>query len=101
MDKKKIAQDIYCKVKKEQLKDFQQRMPEDKQGVEFEVGGIKYVAAIRRLTPKECAELQTMPQDYEFVTNKEDTPYMMHPLCLVHKYLYALAALRMARFYAA
>lgn len=51
MDKKKIAQDIYCKVKKEQLKDFQQRMPEDKQGVEFEVGGIKYVAAIRRLTP--------------------------------------------------
>ena len=70
MDKKKIAQDIYCKVKKEQLKDFQQRMPEDKQGVEFEVGGIKYVAAIRRLTPKECAELQTMPQDYEFVTSE-------------------------------
>lgn len=70
MDKKEIAQDIYCKAKEKQLKDFQQRMPENKQGVEFEAGGIKYVAAIRRLTPKECAELQTMPQDYEFVTSE-------------------------------
>lgn len=45
-------------------------MPENKQGVEFEANGVKYVAAIRRLTPQECAELQTMPHDYEFVTSE-------------------------------
>lgn len=45
-------------------------MPDNKQGVEIEVNGVKYVAAIRRLTPGECAELQTMPHDYEFVTSE-------------------------------
>lgn len=68
--KETIARDIYRKVKEKQLKEFQERMPENKQGVEFEANGVKYVAAIRRLTPQECAELQTMPHDYEFVTSE-------------------------------
>ena len=69
-DKEKIAREICKKVKEAQLKDFQERMPENKQGVEFEINGVKYIAAIRRLTPGECAELQTMPHDYEFVTSE-------------------------------
>ena len=69
-NKEAIARDIYRKVKEKQLKEFQERMPENKQGVEFEANGVKYVAAIRRLTPQECAELQTMPHDYEFVTSE-------------------------------
>ena len=69
-DKEKIAREICKKVKEAQLKDFQKRMPDNKQGVEIEINGVKYVAAIRRLTPQECAELQTMPHDYEFVTSE-------------------------------
>lgn len=69
-NKEIIARDIYRKVKEKQLKEFQERMSENKQGVEFEANGVKYVAAIRRLTPQECAELQTMPHDYEFVTSE-------------------------------
>lgn len=69
-DKETTARDIYRKVKEKQLKEFKERMPENKQGVEFEANGVKYVAAIRRLTPQECAELQTMPHDYEFVTSE-------------------------------
>lgn len=69
-NKEAIARDIYRKVKEKQLKEFQERMPENKQGVEFEANGVKYMAAIRRLTPQECAELQTMPHDYEFVTSE-------------------------------
>ena len=69
-DKEKIAREICKKAKDAQLKDFQERMPDNKQGVEIEVNGVKYIAAIRRLTPQECAELQTMPHDYEFVTSE-------------------------------
>lgn len=69
-NKEVIARDVYRKVKEKQLKEFQERMPENKQGVEFEANGVKYVAAIRRLTPQECAELQTMPHGYEFVTSE-------------------------------
>lgn len=69
-NKETTARDIYRKVKEKQLKEFQERMPDNKQGVEFEANGVKYVAAIRRLTPQECAELQTMPHDYEFVTSE-------------------------------
>lgn len=69
-DKEKIAREICKKAKEAQLKDFQERMPDNKQGVEIEVNGVKYIAAIRRLTPGECAELQTMPHDYEFVTSE-------------------------------
>ena len=52
-NKETTARDIYRKVKEKQLKEFQERMPENKQGVEFEANGVKYVAAIRRLTPQE------------------------------------------------
>lgn len=69
-DKEKIAREICKKVKEAQLKGFQERMPDNKQGVEVEINGVKYIAAIRRLTPGECAELQTMPHDYEFVTSE-------------------------------
>ena len=69
-DKEKIVREICKKAKDAQLKDFQERMPDNKQGVEVEVNGVKYIAAIRRLTPQECAELQTMPHDYEFVTSE-------------------------------
>ena len=57
MGKEEIARKVYCKVKEKQLEDFKKTMPDNKQGVDFEVNGIKYVAAIRRLTPQECAEL--------------------------------------------
>ena len=70
MNKEDIAKDIYKTVKARQLKDFQKRMPSDKKGVEFEYNGKKYIAAIRRLTPLECSRLQTVPQDYEFVTSE-------------------------------
>ena len=46
-NKEAIARDIYRKVKEKQLKEFHERMPENKQGVEFEANGVKYVAAIR------------------------------------------------------
>lgn len=70
MGKEEIARDIYRQVKEKQLKEFQSSMPGNKQGIDFEVNGIRYVAAIRRLTPQECAELQTLPHDYEFVTSE-------------------------------
>ena len=70
MGKEEIARDIYRQVKEKQLQEFQSSMPGNKQGIDFEVNGIRYVAAIRRLTPQECAELQTLPHDYEFVTSE-------------------------------
>lgn len=60
---------LYQKAKKWQLDNFRQRMPEGKQGVEFVVNGRRYIAAIRRLTPQECARLQTVPDDYQFITS--------------------------------
>lgn len=68
MNKQEIATELYKKVREEQLSAFRSRMPEGKQGVEFVFNGTKYVAAIRRLTPKECSRLQTVPEDYEFCT---------------------------------
>lgn len=65
-----IAKDIYLKVKKQQVEEFQKRMPQNKKGVEFTIGNKTYIAAIRRLTPIECKKLQTVPDDYEFVTSE-------------------------------
>ena len=70
MDKRDIASTLYRKVREQQLRDFQSRMPESKQGVEFTHNGITYIAAIRRLTPTECSRLQTVPVDYEFCTSE-------------------------------
>lgn len=70
MNKKDIASTLYRKIREQQLMDFQSRMPENKQGVEFTHNGITYIAAIRRLTPTECAKLQTVPDDYKFCTSE-------------------------------
>lgn len=69
-NKQDIASTLYRKVREKQLEDFKIRMPQNKQGVEFTHNGITYVAAIRRLTPTECAKLQTVPDDYEFCTSE-------------------------------
>ncbi len=69
-DKREIASSLYSKIKTEQLEGFRKRMPDNKQGVEFTHNGKTYVAAIRRLTPYECMKLQTVPDDYEFVSSE-------------------------------
>lgn len=66
MTKEEIARDIYGKVKAEQLEDIQQRMPDEKQGVEIEINGVKYISFIRRLTPTECDRLQGVPEWYNW-----------------------------------
>lgn len=58
--------DLIAKVKRHQLDSFRSRMPEGRKGVEVEIGGIKYVAAIRRLTPSECDKLQGVPRWYNW-----------------------------------
>lgn len=58
------------KVKLERLRS---RCASDKQGVEIEIGDKKYVAFIRRLTPGECAKLQTIPDNYKFVSSESQT----------------------------
>lgn len=65
-----LAADVFRKVREQQLADFHRRMPDGKKGVEVEIGGRKFVAAIRRLTPQECAKLQTVPENYEFVSSE-------------------------------
>lgn len=63
-DKSQQAKELYRKVRERQLNDFRSRMPEDKQGVEMDINGVKYIAAIRRLTPTECDRLQGVPDWY-------------------------------------
>lgn len=75
MDKQQLSS-LYQQAKRWQLDNFRHRMPEDKQGVEFEVNGRRYIAAIRRLTPLECARLQTVPEDYQFVTSDTHRTYL-------------------------
>lgn len=65
-DKNQQAKELYRKVREQQLNDFRSRMPEDKQGVEMEINGVKYIAAIRRLTPTECDRLQGVPDWYNW-----------------------------------
>lgn len=67
---KKTAENLIKRIKKEQLQAFQEKMPITKKGVEFTMNGKTYIAAIRRLTPTECKRLQTVPEDYEFVTSE-------------------------------
>ena len=71
--KEYIAKVLYRRAKAWQLSEMRKRMPSDKQGAELVVGGKKYVAFVRRLTPTECARLQTVPDDYEFVTSEAKT----------------------------
>lgn len=74
---KKIATDLYEKVRQKQLKDFQDRMPGVKQGVEFTHNGKTYIAAIRRLTPTECGRLQGVPDWYDWGDISETQQYKM------------------------
>lgn len=70
MDEEKTVRKVFRKLRKQQLADFRRRMPDGKNGVEVEIGGRKFVAAVRRLTPRECARLQTVPEWYKFVTSE-------------------------------
>ena len=67
---KEKAQRLITEVKNFQLDEIQSRMDDERQGVEIESNGVKYIAFIRRLTPTECGRLQTIPEDYEFVTSE-------------------------------
>lgn len=71
--KEDVVRELYRRAKAWQLSEMRKRMPSDKQGAELVVGDKKYVAFVRRLTPTECARLQTVPDDYEFVTSEAKT----------------------------
>ena len=77
MGKEQYAKEIYEKVKRMQLDNFRKSMPENKQGVEFTCNGIKYIAAIRRLTPTECDKLQTIPSWYNWADISDSQRYKM------------------------
>lgn len=77
MTREEQAQDLMKKVKQYQLHEFRSRMPEDKQGVEFEYDGVKYIAAIRRLTPTECDRLQGIPEWYDWSETSDTQHYKM------------------------
>ena len=77
MNKKETATTLYAKVRAKQLSDIQSRMPDNKQGVEFTHGGVKYKAFIRRLTPVECDRLQTIPDWYDWNDISESQHYRM------------------------
>lgn len=69
-NEEEIASQAIVNIRKRQLEEIRQRMPENKQGYEFKINGHTFVSFIRRLTPSECAELQTIPHDYEFVSSE-------------------------------
>lgn len=64
--KKEMAIKLYKRIKREQLEKMKEKMPSDVQGVEFKQNGITYIAFIRRLAPKECDRLQTVPEWYDW-----------------------------------
>lgn len=76
--------EYYIYILKDMSKDIQAlnelraRTQEDKQGVEIEIGGKKYVAFIRRLTPTETARLQGIPKWYDWNGISESQQYKMH-----------------------
>lgn len=69
-NEREIASQAIRNIRKRQLEEIRKRMPEDKQGYEIKINGHTFVSFIRRLTPSECAELQTIPHDYEFVSSE-------------------------------
>lgn len=75
MNDKEIATELYRKIRAKQLRDIQERMPDNKQGVEFAHGGTKYKAFIRRLTPEECDKLQGVPSWYDWTEISESQHY--------------------------
>ena len=77
MKENETAAEICRKVKRRQLDRFLERMPADKRGAEVEIGGVRYVAAVRRLTPSECDRLQGVPEWYDWSGVSETQHYKM------------------------
>ena len=69
------SKELRSELKQRQLAEFRSRMPEDKQGVTVTLNGKEYVAAIRRLTPIECARLQSIPDTYDWSGVSESKIY--------------------------
>lgn len=69
-NEEEIASQAIRNIRKRQLEEIRKSMPKDKQGYEIKINGHTFVSFIRRLTPSECAELQTIPHDYEFVSSE-------------------------------
>ena len=74
---KEKAQRLITEVKNFQLDEIQSRMDDERQGVEIESNGVKYVAFIRRLTPTECDRLQGIPEWYDWENTSESQHYRM------------------------
>lgn len=77
MNNEEQAKRLFRKAKQYELDNFLQRMPDGKKGVEVEINGRKYIAAIRRLTPTECGSLQGIPQWYDWGGTSETQQYKM------------------------
>lgn len=60
-----------------ELKEFRDRMPDNKQGIKFTHNGKTYVAAMRRLTPTECDRLQGVPSWYNWDGISDTQHYKM------------------------
>ena len=74
---KEKAQRLIAEVKNFQLDEIQSRMDGERQGVEIESNGVKYIAFIRRLTPTECDRLQGIPEWYDWENTSESQHYRM------------------------
>ena len=72
---KEKAQRLITEVKNFQLDEIQSRMDDERQGVEIESNGVKYVAFIRRLTPTECGRLQGIPEWFNWNDTSESQVY--------------------------
>lgn len=53
-------------MRKRQLRKFRERVSADRQGVEVEINGKKYLASIRKITTTEAMRLQGVPMWYNF-----------------------------------
>ena len=74
---RKVAKEACASIRRKQLEEFQQAMTDDRKGYEFQIGGRTFVAAVRRLTPKECDRLQGIPEDYNWDGISESQHYKM------------------------
>jgi site-specific DNA-cytosine methylase len=72
---KEKAQRLIAEVKNFQLDEIQSRMDDERQGVEIESNGVKYIAFIRRLTPTECGRLQGVPEWFNWNDTSESQVY--------------------------
>ena len=72
---KREAQKLITEVKNFQLDEIQSRMDDERQGVEIESNGVKYIAFIRRLTPTECGRLQGIPEWFNWNGTSESQVY--------------------------